>query len=674
MRRTLHAFLAMGCLAGCASRDAAPELQFAIEDGAIRNDFYRDGPVAAHIVLKSAPAPRLIVAFPAGNSGVGVWFAGEGQTATWDAPSNIEAETQSLDDGGERRGVRFETAISASRIEVAKSVLSNVRVLRDYGYTGSTPEIVAATPEIGKSTIIWERRRLDGAAGYYLSIEALNGSAVGGADGAPPSFIADGGEPLRLRVVALSGDEPLTGIPQAALLTDEAGSDARLRNVLTFLAYEEKLLAGSWQYNTYFGRDTLMSLALLGDALSPVAIEAGIGSVLDRLSDGGEVAHEEDIGEYALLRRRKDGAPMSDEPILDYKMIDDDFMLAPMLADYLLEMPEGGARGEAFLARTSPAGATYRDLIRRNLDFVVKAARPYGADPRWSNLIRLRSDDPPVGEWRDSNAGLGGGMYPYDVNAALVPAALDAASRLAGGGLLGEGDEIRALADEARRLFEVWTRTAPAHFRISIAPRTAARKFSAAAARHAIDAAAPRIDGPIEFPALALDAKGSPIAVMHSDVGFAMLFGAPAERDLLDAADLIERPFPYGLTTPAGMVVANASLAPDALAEKFGTDRYHGAVIWSWQQALMIAGLKKQLERQDLSEPVRSKLAHALATMEGLTRSGREHQSAELWTWSVKDGAIVRSPFGAGATDETESNAAQLWSTAHLVDEATGEP
>ncbi len=73
------------------------------------------------------------------------------------------------------------------------------------------------------------------------------------------------------------------------------------RNALTFLSYKEKFLAGSWRFNTYFGRDTLMSVRLLMPALTPEAVEAGLGAVLTRLSPQGEVAHEEDIGEFAIL-------------------------------------------------------------------------------------------------------------------------------------------------------------------------------------------------------------------------------------------------------------------------------------------------------------------------------------------------------------------------------------
>ena len=35
------------------------------------------------------------------------------------------------------------------------------------------------------------------------------------------------------------------------------------QNVLEFLSFHDKLLAGSWQYDTYFGRDTLISVRML---------------------------------------------------------------------------------------------------------------------------------------------------------------------------------------------------------------------------------------------------------------------------------------------------------------------------------------------------------------------------------------------------------------------------
>lgn len=655
---------------GCARDAATEELRFSIEDGPFRNDFLRDGPIAAHVVLKSAKAARLVVAFPAGNSGAGVWFAEQQAPVQWSAPRNFEPVTQTLEDGGVRRGVRFETEASAGRLKVAKAILSNIRVLRDYGYAGQTPSIVDAAPTTDGRKATWERRRIDGAAGYFLSIEALNGAVETAETGAPVTFTAKSGDALRLRVTTLTGDPPLTGIPEERLLSASAAKEPRLRNVLAFLAYEEKFLAGSWQYDTYFGRDTLMTLALLGTALRPEAVEAGLAAVLDRLSESGEVAHEEDIGEYALLRRAENGAPADDAPILDYKMIDDDFMLAPALARYLLDTPEGGERAGAFLSRTAPGGETYRELVLRNLGFIVDAARPYGEDPNWSRFISVRSVNPPVGNWRDSSTGLGGGVFPYDVNAALVPAALAAAHRLADSGLLGSAAAMKELAIRAGRFAGVWSSTAADHFNVSVDAETAKKRAEEAARLAGLDAAPAswaQSTAPVEFAALALDRNGAPIQVMHSDVGYLLLFGAPSEREVDQAASLILSPFPSGLITPVGMMVANAAYAPAELAADFGPDRYHGAVIWSWQQALMAAGIERQLSRSDLTEATRSRLDEALHILRRAIEAGCDYQSAELWTWAADKGKIARVPFGQRAGDETESNAAQLWSTVLLA-------
>src|SRR6185312_9193124 len=110
-----------------------------------------------------------------------------------------------------------------------------------------------------------------------------------------------------------------------SLLRRDARGTSRARQVLEFLSYREKYLAGSWRFDTYFGRDTLMSLTLLAPALLPPAIESGIDSVLARLAPNGEVAHEEDIGEFAILRNASEGRGRIDRPIYDYAMVDDDF-------------------------------------------------------------------------------------------------------------------------------------------------------------------------------------------------------------------------------------------------------------------------------------------------------------------------------------------------------------
>src|SRR5262249_28879267 len=151
---------------------------------------------------------------------------------------------------------------------------------------------------------------------------------------------------------------------------------------------------------------------------------------LERLDPDGHVAHEELVADFAALVHAARGDPPGDlrRPIYTYSMVDEDFLLAPVLAAYLAT-PDGAARGPAFLRRHAAA-------IRRNLDRVVRLAAPYARDPSWKNLIALQPGVA-AGNWRDSDEGLGGGRFPYDVNAALVPAALEAAATL-----------YRGLADE----------------------------------------------------------------------------------------------------------------------------------------------------------------------------------------------------------------------------------
>src|SRR5687768_771914 len=67
--------LALLLVAVSANAAAPPApLQFRITEGRVTNAFYQRGPVAAHLLLSSGTQPRVLVAFPAGNSGVGVWF------------------------------------------------------------------------------------------------------------------------------------------------------------------------------------------------------------------------------------------------------------------------------------------------------------------------------------------------------------------------------------------------------------------------------------------------------------------------------------------------------------------------------------------------------------------------------------------------------------------------
>ena len=92
-------------------------------------------------------------------------------------------------------------------------MLSNVRVIRDYEDNGELPAEVAREPIVDQTSVVWDRRRLDGGGGYRLAIDVLEGSVSGGS--ATPVTFAPGPEgTLRLRATALTGDTPLTPLAE----------------------------------------------------------------------------------------------------------------------------------------------------------------------------------------------------------------------------------------------------------------------------------------------------------------------------------------------------------------------------------------------------------------------------------------------------------------------------
>jgi hypothetical protein len=135
------------------------------------------------------------------------------------------------------------------------------------------------------------------------------------------------------------------------------------------------------------------------------------------------------------------------------------------------------------------------------------------------------------------------------------------------------------------------------------------------------------------------------------------------------AEPLIElmRPFPAGLLTPVGVVVANPVYAAPAIQAKLSSSAYHGTVIWSWQQAVLAAGLQRQLRRPDLPPSSKAQMRAAQTQLWEAIRAAHTMRNSELWSWTFAGGRFEIAPFGTNAADADESNAAQLWSTVYLA-------
>lgn len=669
-------FVCAGLLSACNDDDVqssstpsnSAALSFRMDTGGQINAFYRQDKVAAHLLVRSSTKPRLLVVFPAGNSGTGLWFDDTAQPVNWNLDTSPSPLSAPDTHGRPLYGIGADVSVDTDTLTIRQGLLGSVRFLRDFNGGATIPPEIVTAPTIQGSAVQWQRDRIDGAPGQMLRITLRDGGSIATAAGGKLVLrAAAGARTLKLHVDALSGETPLSPILRADLLAPSVNPDPVSQNVLEFLSFHDKLLAGSWQYDTYFGRDTLISVRMLMPVLEPAAIEAGLTSVLSRLSNDGKVAHEEGIGEFALVDNAKHGRLNDATPTYDYKMIDSDYLLAPIAAAWLIDDTRGQARAAAYLAQRGADGQTNGSRLVVNLLHVAATAQPFAQQPSVANLIHLRPGEI-VGNWRDSTDGLGGGVYPYDVNAVLVPAALRAANAFLARGLLDpylDAGQRATLANTATEAV-TWEQQAPPLFQVSVPAAQAAADVSAYAPSAGVPAGtAP--SAPLTFYALSLDEQGTPIPVMNSDGGFALLFGTPPDDQLQRIVTDVTRPFPTGLVTDVGMLIANPAYANQALWPKFTSSAYHGTVIWSWQQAMWVAGLDRQLARQDLSDTTRTLLTQARQKIWQVISNGRDMRTSEMWTWSYVNGQYQTDAFGTRSADATEANAAQLWSTTYLA-------
>ncbi len=347
-------------------------------------------------------------------------------------------------------------------------------------------------------------------------------------------------------------------------------------------------------------------------------------------------------------------------------MIDGDFLLAPVAAEYLLGSAAGRDRAAEFLSRRTPGATRTAEALARNVALVLPLAAPFAETRDPMKLIGLKAGTK-VGEWRDSEQGLAGGRIPYDVNAALVPAALRASARLLASPLLGADAER---AGRAERLARAW-KDAGVFFQVEL-PEDEARR-----ARVALCGVAGPGRGAGARVALG-DALGSSCRRARrrgqADPHHALrrqlrpaVHGAAArcaggDRGPPDPP-VPGRPADAGGDPGREPRVRAGSGAP----EEFTAAHYHGTVTWSWQQAMLAAGLERQLGRGDLPARARGALERARSALWEVIAATREASTRELWSWAFEGGCYKLVPFGAERLHHDESNAVQLWSTVYLA-------
>ncbi|RAO64383.1 uncharacterized protein BHQ10_000395 [Talaromyces amestolkiae] len=705
----LSILAALGAAAAPSCSSAPSTLH--LPDAPYDNFFYSDCNTAAQVVVTtpqpdsnlSLISPRLVIAWPAGNSGVCTYFApqngvngslsievvnstvGNPLAATYD-DSNPTSGNDTTPFYGVTGTIRFN-----SSAVLTVPILGSIRTIRDFveGPSLLQPQIQGAinASSLSNGGALLERLWLDNMTSTYLNFTptSTNSTVTVGKNNTLTFEAGDYIFTAKFNYPQLKQLSPAQVLTNAS--TDLIKQDSERTSALSFLSYSTKLLAGAWRFLTYFGRDSMISALLLEPILSKGengAMEAVIAAVLERINrTDGSVCHEETIGDYATWLNEEQYGLYSTEAQCDYKMVDSDFYLPVLMNKYFVEDSVGRTRAGAFLNtsagafNTSNGDLTYQQMAAINAERIMKLAAPFAGHKNQTkdNLVHLK-DGQIVGEWRDSTYGIGGGRIPYDVNTALMPAALRAIASLARNNFFANQTHWAKLAD---RYAQVWEDETLSFFRVTVSESDAKQLVTSYA--QTIDFAGPNqtdtIDGDVTYHALALDGNNnqSQVLVMNTDDCFRhFLLNTTRNQDQLTAfinqtANNIRRTFPAGLLTDAGLIVANPAYGQDPVyASNWTSGAYHGTVIWSWPLAMMAKGLEQQLGR---CETVNSSISHsqhtriripnfckdatvydnvkaAYNTLWDSIEANQAQLSQEVWSWTYdsSNDTFVPTPLG----------------------------
>ncbi|KAF7131134.1 hypothetical protein CNMCM5793_004121 [Aspergillus hiratsukae] len=700
---------------GAPQTCSAPPATLALSSPPYDNYFYSDCNVAAQVVVTSPLpdsnlsliGPRLIVAWPAGNSGICTYFAPENGVngtlgisvvnSTVGSPLSLNYTAKQPNPGV---GVQGTLRFNSSAV-LTVPILGSIRTIRDFveGPSLLQPKIQDSIQFIASSdgSVTLERLWLDNVTTSAIKFTPVNSTSKATVSGKTVSFEAGD------YVFSAELDYPqLTQLPPAKVLnnasTDLVSKMPVQATALSFLSYSEKLLAGAWRFLTYFGRDTMISALLLDPVMSygnASAMEAVLGAVCERINaTDGSACHEETIGDYATWLNLQENVT-STAMLCDYKMIDTDFYLPPLMQNYFLNNPVGKTRWQAF--SSIPAGAinaankghTWGQLAARTAEKIMDLAALFAQNPCKENLVHLKAGQI-VGEWRDSTYGIGGGQIPYDVNTALMPAALRAIAALSRAGIYpGQ----HGWAQKADKYAQIWEDETLKFFQVTVPAETAKQRV----ASYVKDGYFPgpseadTIDSDVVFHALSLDGYDNlaQVQVMNSDDCFRHFLLNTTNQPQLTSfinqtANNVRRTFPAGLNTGVGMLVANPAFGDNPVyAQNWTTGAYHGTVVWSWQLAMMAKGFERQLGRCDAAQhharpdfcadkAVYNNLRNAYNILWDGIEANQPLLSEEVWSFIYTGGQFTPAPLGnipppPGVGAQTESDIVQLWSLTFLA-------
>jgi len=369
--------------------------------------------------------------------------------------------------------------------------------LRDLADRGQT---VGPIVDNQTGAVTFTRRALDGKHHYRLEFAGGRELTIRESDGGRRLILKNPAAPARLRLTirASTDFEPLTPMPSDELLNDR-GREWRDRDPLfaqaldnfEFLAYREKFLAGSWNFLSYFGRDTLIALRLMWPVLSPPAKQTGIQSVMNEIAPDGIVNVTDEwtddrtmadaierfflaydhgkLDDAKSIMRAILAGNVPEHPFLD--VLEQTFLFPAAAAHWFRELDDSRLNQwlneeHRVLGRTEANRVT----LLRNWNYILQSAAPYIAAWRHSrapapNAPPPSKRAPPWDEWAQlrealvhSIAGAANWRDTYnlpwrfsaeDINVNLLPMAIAAMQAMAE--RIGAAGGRPALLDTARQ-------------------------------------------------------------------------------------------------------------------------------------------------------------------------------------------------------------------------------
>lgn len=308
---------------------------FKVFKGREKSYFIQKNGVSAHLEVldEVLGGTGIFVCYPSGNSAVSLFLKDVGVHVKF-----LDAKYQ---DGFQR--VKFKVFADANSICIKKVFMDSIRFLRDL-IKGRGISHKPYHVSIQGNKIEISHKTLDGKNLYSLFMCFDGEVRICQEDGA--FYVVSPCGCVSFDVVSSVNFHPLTPYKEEDLIEEDVlkkvygfkkGEEKKFDllkkaiDTLGFLVYKEKMLAGSWRFLTYFGRDTLISLLCLSNVLKADAFMSALQSVLDRMREDGSIAHEEGIGSYAVRKNVERGEENLHSPIYDYEMVDDDFLLPIVL-------------------------------------------------------------------------------------------------------------------------------------------------------------------------------------------------------------------------------------------------------------------------------------------------------------------------------------------------------